>query len=90
MKLRNELQFIEESKGIQIQSRAKKICESDQNPHYFKFWEQKHQTNNTITCLKDEKDNIVNKTENLLKVTKNYYNNLFSSKLFRKIVFPTT
>ena len=84
LKLVNEQQFIEESKGIQIRSRAKKICESDQNPHYFKFLEQKHQTNNTITCLKDEKDNIVNKTENLLKVTKNYYNNLFSSKAIQE------
>ena len=55
LKLVNEQQFIEESKGIQIWSRAKKICKSDQNPPYVKFLKQKHQTNNTITCLEDEK-----------------------------------
>ena len=76
----NEQQFIDENKGNQIRSRAKQICESDQNPHYYKYLEQKHETNNIITCLKDEKEKIINQTENLFKTTKNYYNNLFASK----------
>ena len=52
-KLENKKQFVEENNGIQIRSLAKHICESDPNPHYFKSLEQKRQTNNRITCLKD-------------------------------------
>ena len=80
VKVINEQKFIEENRGIQIRSRAKNLCESDQNLHYFKYLEQKHQTNNRITCLKDKHDNIVNNTENILKTSKEYYNKLFSSK----------
>ena len=39
--------------------------------------EQKHKRNNIINCL----EKIINKTENWLKTTNNYYNNfIFSSK----------
>ena len=79
LKLHNE-EWHKRTMGSFIRSCTKWMTESDQNPNFFKCIEAKRQLNNRTTGLMDVDNIITNNTQNVLKIAKVYYENLFSTK----------
>ena len=72
--------YHEEAIGAEVRSRSKFVSESENNSKFFKNLENKRQINNRITGLLNNDEYLVNKTEDLLDVVTNYYEDLFTSK----------
>ena len=85
-KLHNE-EWHKRNMGSFVRSRFKWITESDQNPNFFKSIETKRQLNNRITGLLDNDNKITNNTQDILKIAKTYYEELFTTKnIDRKLI----
>ena len=63
---------------------TKWITESDQNPFFFKSLKANRQLNNKITGLMYVDNKIIINTQNVLKIAKDYYKNIFSTKIIDK------
>ena len=59
LELEHDEIYKQKVKGAQIRSRSKWVSEGESDANFFKSLEQRHQTNNKITCLKDENGDIL-------------------------------
>ena len=70
--------YIDKVKGAQIRSRSIWI-EEGKNEKFYKILETKNQTNNSITQLYNSQGERVDKMEDIMKVTRDFYSQLYTS-----------
>ena len=71
--------YLERARGAQIRSRAKWVEEGEKNSKYFLGLEKKHQTNNSIHQLIDDSGELKDESEDILKTSKSFYQNLYTN-----------
>ena len=81
-KLKNDLYNLRENKmqGILVRSRANIIENGEKPSQYFCNLESNHYTSKVMNVLEHENGEIITKQKDILKETRKYYENLYSSK----------
>ena len=69
------------TKGTIIRSKSRWYNEGEKNTKYFLNLEKRHYKNGTITSLKNQNGDTVISDKEILKECKNFFNDLYSSKI---------
>ena len=75
----NEMYTIE-AEGAYIRARARWVEEGEKNTKYFLNLEKRRQTNNRISCVRDEKGNNYYKSKDILHEGAKFYKRLYSKQ----------
>ncbi len=71
---------MKEAEGAQIRSRAKWVEKGEKNTKFFLNLETRRQTNNTISSIKNEKGELLCKSDTILHEGANFYKTLYKTR----------